>query len=123
MRFTAFVYFNEANRGFAGVVTPGGVTLLGTGVSQDIDMVTLRLNYRFGGYTAPVAARYQSTSGTQQLGPGFRPGPSLFVARLTHAASRCAAMEVDARASEWQRKNGHVLALACPAPQFFLQVS
>jgi outer membrane immunogenic protein len=27
-------------------------------ISQDIDMVTVRLNYRFGGYGAPVAARY-----------------------------------------------------------------
>jgi outer membrane immunogenic protein len=27
-------------------------------VSQDVDMVTLRLNYRFGGYGAPVVARY-----------------------------------------------------------------
>ncbi|WP_156439646.1 outer membrane protein, partial [Bradyrhizobium valentinum] len=27
-------------------------------VSQDVDMVTLRINYRFGGFGAPVAARY-----------------------------------------------------------------
>ena len=27
-------------------------------INQDIDMVTLRINYRFGGYGAPVAARY-----------------------------------------------------------------
>ncbi|CUU16530.1 bll6524 hypothetical protein CDS [Bradyrhizobium sp.] len=46
------------NTSFAGVVTPGGITLLGNGVSQDVDMVTLRLNYRFGGYSAPVTARY-----------------------------------------------------------------
>ena len=31
---------------------------LNSRVSQDVDMVTLRLNYRFGGYGAPVAARY-----------------------------------------------------------------
>ena len=29
-----------------------------TGSRQDVDMVTLRLNYRFGGYGAPIAARY-----------------------------------------------------------------
>jgi outer membrane immunogenic protein len=46
------------NASFAGVVTPGGFILTGSGVSQDVDMVTLRLNYRFGGYGAPVAARY-----------------------------------------------------------------
>lgn len=39
----------------AGAVTPGGITVLGTRISQDVDMVTLRLNYRFGGYGA---ARY-----------------------------------------------------------------
>ena len=27
-------------------------------VSQDVDMVTVRVNYRFGGFGAPVAARY-----------------------------------------------------------------
>jgi outer membrane immunogenic protein len=27
-------------------------------LSQDIDMVTLRINYRFGGYSPPIAARY-----------------------------------------------------------------
>jgi outer membrane immunogenic protein len=27
-------------------------------INQDVDMVTLRVNYRFGGYGAPVAARY-----------------------------------------------------------------
>jgi outer membrane immunogenic protein len=27
-------------------------------ISQDIDMVTVRVNYRFGGYGAPIAARY-----------------------------------------------------------------
>jgi outer membrane immunogenic protein len=35
--------------------------LLSDRISQDVDMVTLRLNYRFGGYgfgKAPVAARY-----------------------------------------------------------------
>jgi outer membrane immunogenic protein len=27
-------------------------------ISQDVDMGLVRLNYRFGGYGAPVAARY-----------------------------------------------------------------
>jgi outer membrane immunogenic protein len=27
-------------------------------ISQDVDMVTLRFNYKFGGYGAPLAARY-----------------------------------------------------------------
>ena len=27
-------------------------------ITQDVDMVTLRINYRFGGYGAPIAARY-----------------------------------------------------------------
>ncbi|MBR0828280.1 porin family protein [Bradyrhizobium manausense] len=52
------LWMGRDNTAFAGVVTPIGVTLLGTGVSQDVDMITLRFNYRFGGYTAPVTARY-----------------------------------------------------------------
>jgi len=55
------LWMGSDNFGFAGVVTPGGFTLTGSGISQDVDMVTLvtlRLNYRFGGYGAPVAARY-----------------------------------------------------------------
>ena len=32
--------------------------VLNNRISQDVDMVTLRINYRFGGYGAPVAARY-----------------------------------------------------------------
>ncbi len=27
-------------------------------ITQDVDMVTARINYRFGGYGAPIAARY-----------------------------------------------------------------
>ena len=46
------------NTSFAGVVTPGGFTLTGSGVTQDIDMVTVRVNYRFGGYGAGYGARY-----------------------------------------------------------------
>ncbi|WP_234682988.1 outer membrane protein [Bradyrhizobium monzae] len=42
----------------AGLVAPGGAVLLGERVSQDVDMVTIRLNYRFGGFGAPIAARY-----------------------------------------------------------------
>ena len=34
------------------------VRFLNDRISQDVDMVTLRINYRFGGYGAPVAARY-----------------------------------------------------------------
>jgi outer membrane immunogenic protein len=52
------LWMGRDNTSFAGVVTPGGVTLLGNGVSQDVDMITLRVNYRFGGYGAPVTARY-----------------------------------------------------------------
>jgi len=37
---------------------PRLVGFLNDRISQDVDMVTLRINYRFGGYGAPVAARY-----------------------------------------------------------------
>jgi len=47
------LWMGRDNTSFAGVVTPGGFTLTGSGVTQDIDMVTVRVNYRFGGYGAP----------------------------------------------------------------------
>ncbi len=34
------------------------VRFLNDRISQDVDMLTLRFNYKFGGYGAPVAARY-----------------------------------------------------------------
>jgi hypothetical protein len=34
------------------------VGFLNDRISQDVDMVTLRVNYRFGGYAAPGTARY-----------------------------------------------------------------
>jgi outer membrane immunogenic protein len=37
---------------------PGGFTMVGDRVSQEVDMVTLRLNYLFGGYGLPGTARY-----------------------------------------------------------------
>jgi outer membrane immunogenic protein len=52
------LWMGRDNSTFAGVVTPGLLTLTGSGVSQDVDMIALRLNYRFGGYGVPVAAKY-----------------------------------------------------------------
>jgi outer membrane immunogenic protein len=52
------LWMGRDNTSFAGVVTPGGFTLTGSGVTQDIDMVTVRVNYRFGGYGAGYGARY-----------------------------------------------------------------
>jgi outer membrane immunogenic protein len=43
------------------VVDPRLAAVLNDRISQDVDMVTVRFNYRFsgfGGLTAPVAARY-----------------------------------------------------------------
>ncbi len=39
-------------------VTPVGTVLGVNRINEDVDLVTLRLNYRFGGFGAPVAARY-----------------------------------------------------------------
>jgi outer membrane immunogenic protein len=47
----------NANNSFS-VVDPRLVGILNDRISQDVDMVTLRINYRFGGYGAPVTARY-----------------------------------------------------------------
>ena len=51
------LFMGHANNSF----TATDVRLVGflnDRISQDVDMVTLRINYRFGGYGAPVAARY-----------------------------------------------------------------
>jgi outer membrane immunogenic protein len=50
------LFMGHANNSFTSPVFIAGV--LNNRVSQDVDMVTLRINYRFGGYGAPIAARY-----------------------------------------------------------------
>jgi outer membrane immunogenic protein len=50
------LFMGHANNSFS-VVNPIVAGALNR-INQDVDMVTLRLNYRFGGYGAPVAARY-----------------------------------------------------------------
>ena len=45
------LFMGDANNSFTALA-------IDNRVSQDVDMVTLRINYRFGGYGAPVAARY-----------------------------------------------------------------
>jgi outer membrane immunogenic protein len=47
----------DTNNSFS-VVNPIVAAAVNNRVSQDVDMVTLRINYRFGGYGAPIAARY-----------------------------------------------------------------
>jgi outer membrane immunogenic protein len=51
------LWMGTANNSFT-VVDPRLVGILNNRISQDVDMFTLRLNYRFGGYGAPVTARY-----------------------------------------------------------------
>jgi outer membrane immunogenic protein len=51
------LWMGDANNSFT-TADPRLVGILNNRISQDVDMVTLRINYRFGGYTAPVAARY-----------------------------------------------------------------
>jgi outer membrane immunogenic protein len=51
------LWMGHANNSFS-VVDPRLAAVLNDRISQDVDMVTVRLNYRFGGYGAPVAARY-----------------------------------------------------------------
>ena len=50
------LFMGDANNSFS-VANPIVAGALNR-INQDIDMVTLRINYRFGGYEAPVAARY-----------------------------------------------------------------
>ena len=50
------LFMGDANNTFTAPAVPA--TFFNNRISQDVDMVTLRINYRFGGYGAPVAARY-----------------------------------------------------------------
>ena len=51
------LFMGDANNSFTGL--PGFATRFANNrITQDVDMVTLRINYRFGGYGAPIAARY-----------------------------------------------------------------
>jgi outer membrane immunogenic protein len=51
------LWMGTANNSFT-AVDPRLVGIANNRISQDVDMVTLRINYRFGGYGAPVTARY-----------------------------------------------------------------
>jgi outer membrane immunogenic protein len=51
------LFMGNSNNSFS-VVNPVRADFLNNRISQDVDMVTLRVNYRFGGYGAPIAARY-----------------------------------------------------------------
>src|SRR5436190_3456848 len=52
------LWMGNANNSFT-VNVPGVlVNTLNNRITQDVDMFTLRLNYRFGGYSTPVVARY-----------------------------------------------------------------
>ena len=52
------LFMGDANNSFTGLNPRFLPLLLNNRISQDVDMVTLRINYRFGGYGAPIAARY-----------------------------------------------------------------
>ena len=43
------------NNSFGVVIVPGFVS---DRISENVDMVTVRVNYRFGGWGVPVAPRY-----------------------------------------------------------------
>lgn len=51
------LFMGNANNSFS-IVNPINAAYVNNRISQDVDMVTVRLNYRFGGYGAPIAARY-----------------------------------------------------------------
>ena len=53
------LFMGDANNSFTGV-TLLDARFVNNRITQDVDMVTARINYRFGGYGlgAPVAARY-----------------------------------------------------------------
>ena len=51
------LFMGHANNSFT-ATDPRLVGVLNSRISQDVDMVTLRINYRFGGYGSPVVAKY-----------------------------------------------------------------
>jgi outer membrane immunogenic protein len=51
------LFMGNANNSFS-VVDPRLAGVLNDRIRQDVDMVTLRVNYRFGGYGAPFATHY-----------------------------------------------------------------
>jgi len=51
------LWMGTANNSFT-TPDPRLAGILNNRITQDVDMLTLRINYRFGGYGAPVAARY-----------------------------------------------------------------
>jgi outer membrane immunogenic protein len=51
------LFMGNANNSFS-VVNPIVAGALNNRISQDVDMVTLRVNYRFGWGTSPVVAKY-----------------------------------------------------------------
>jgi outer membrane immunogenic protein len=51
------LFMGNANNSFS-VVNPIVAGALNNRISQDVDMVTLRVNYRFGWGSSPVVARY-----------------------------------------------------------------
>jgi outer membrane immunogenic protein len=50
------LFMGDSNNSFSVNAVPAA--FLNDRISQDVDMVTLRINYKFGGYGAPVAAHY-----------------------------------------------------------------
>ena len=50
------LFMGTANNSFSVTTIPAN--FLNDRVRQDVDMVTLRINYRFGGYGGPVVAKY-----------------------------------------------------------------
>ena len=55
------LFMGDANNSFTGLrFGPGAVpaAIINNRITQDVDMLTLRLNYKFGGYGSPVVAKY-----------------------------------------------------------------
>jgi outer membrane immunogenic protein len=51
------LFMGHANNSFTST-NPLVVNALNSRISQEVDMVTLRFNYRFGDYGSPVVAKY-----------------------------------------------------------------
>ena len=66
------LFMGDSNNSFSVNAVPAA--FLNDRISQDLDMVTLRINYRFGGYGAPMTAHYCFASADREAEPRSRPG-------------------------------------------------
>ena len=58
LRIHDHLFMGDSNNSFSGI-NPTAAAFVNDRISQNVDMITVRFNYRFGGYGAPpVVSKY-----------------------------------------------------------------